>query len=93
MTALEKQNWRRAFEMIGPETLRLRLEHRRNEYANEYGREAELWLLEQDAKAAALEHDRFRTIRFWAIVGGVTGAVAAVAACIAAWPVVKEWLG
>ena len=45
----DRENWRKAFEMIGPETLRLRLEHRRNEYHGEYGREAEIWLLEKDA--------------------------------------------
>ena len=51
----DRKNWRKAFEMIGPETLRLRLEHRRNEYQVDYGREAELWLIEKDAEAAAIE--------------------------------------
>jgi hypothetical protein len=77
--------------MIGREQLRLRLEHRRSEYAEDYGREAELWLLEQDAKAAALEARRFRTIRLWAIIGCVAGALAAIAAWIAAWPVIIGW--
>jgi len=54
MMADQRESWRKAFAMIGPEQLRLRLEHRRNEYAGDYGREAELWLLEQDAAAAKL---------------------------------------
>ena len=40
----EGLSWRKAFEMIGPAKLRLRLEHRRNEYAPDYAREAELYL-------------------------------------------------
>jgi hypothetical protein len=51
----ERQNWRKAFEMIGPAQLRLRLEHRRNEFAPEYAREAEIWLIEKDAEAAAVK--------------------------------------
>jgi hypothetical protein len=39
----ERLNWRKAFEKIGPETLRLRLEHRRAEFPVEYAREAEAW--------------------------------------------------
>jgi hypothetical protein len=87
----QRQNWRKAFEMIGSKTLRLRMETRRSEYAGDYGREAELWLLEQDAKAAALETKRFRTIRLWAIIAGVTGALAAIAAWIGAWPAIIGW--
>jgi hypothetical protein len=41
--------------MIGPAQLRLRLEHRRDEFSAKYTREAEVWLLEQDAKVAAIE--------------------------------------
>ena len=89
----ERQSWRKAFEALGPQQLRLRLEHRRGEYDGEYGREAERWLLEQDAKAAAVERKRFRTLRCWAIVAGVTGTLAALAAWIAAWPIIKGWLG
>jgi hypothetical protein len=69
----ERQSWRKAFEALGPQQLRLRLEHRRGEYDGEYGREAERWLLEQDAKAAAVERKRFQTLRCWAIVAGVPG--------------------
>jgi len=55
-------------------------------------REIQQWLIQEDAKAAAIEYGRFRTIRFWAVVGGVTGALAAIAAWIAAWPIIKSWL-
>lgn len=89
----ERQSWRKAFELIGPQTLRLRLEHRRGEYDGDYGREAERWLQEQDAKATAVESKRFQTLRRWAIVAGVTGTLAAVAAWIVAWPIIKGWLG
>jgi hypothetical protein len=88
----QRQNWRKAFEMIGPATLRLRLEHRRNEFAPDYAREAERWLLEEDAKAAAIEKRRFRVVLVWAIVAGVGGVLGAIAAWIAAWPVIKEWI-
>jgi hypothetical protein len=92
----ERQSRRKGFEAIGPQQLRLRLrlrlEHRRGEYDGEVGREAEQWLLEQDAKAAAVERKRFQTLRCWAIVAGVTGTLAGVAAWIAAWPIIKGWL-
>lgn len=88
----ERQSWRRAFEMLGPEQLRLRLEFRRGEYSGEYGREAEKWLLEMDAKAATIELERFKTIRLWAIIAGVAGVAATIIALIAAWPVIKGWV-
>jgi hypothetical protein len=87
----QRQNWRKAFTMIGPKTLRLRMETRRGEYGGDYGREAELWLLEQDEKAIALEAKRYRTIRLWAIIAGTVGALAAIAAWIAAWPIIIAW--
>jgi len=87
----ERQSWRKVFEMVGPETLRLRLG--RNEYSGEYSREAEKWLLEKDAEAATVERERFQTIRRWAIIGGVAAVIAAVAAVIGALPIVKVWIG
>jgi hypothetical protein len=78
--------------MIGPEQLRLRLEHRRTEIPDDYAREAERWLLEKAAETAAIHRKRFQTIRCWAVVGGVSGVLAAIAAWIAAWPVIKEWI-
>jgi hypothetical protein len=87
----ERQNWRKAFEMLGPKTLRLRLESRRNEYAGDYGREAEVWLLEKAAEAAAIDQKRFQIVRCWSIIGGVAAVVAAIAGLIAAWPVTQSW--
>lgn len=87
----ERQSWRKAFEAIGPTQLRLRLEHRRAEFSNEYTREAEVWLLEKDAENAAIELKRFKIIRRWTIIAGIAGIFAAIAGLIAAWPVIKGW--
>ena len=78
--------------MIGPEQLRLRLEHRRNEYAGDYGREAELWLFEKATEAAAIDRKRFQTIRRWAIIAGLAAIVTAITGLITAWPIIKEWI-
>ncbi len=88
----ERQSWRRAFEKIGPAQLRLRLEHRRAEFPNEYAREAEVWLLEKDAENTAIELEQFQVIRRWTVIAGAAGSVAAIASLIAAWPVIKEWI-
>jgi hypothetical protein len=88
----ERQSWRKAFEMIGPDLMRLRLESRRNEFPPAYAREAEIWLLEKDGEKNALEISRFRVIRRWAIVAGVAGIVAAIGGVIGAWPVVRDWI-
>ena len=86
----ERLSWRKAFEKISPKTLRLRLEHRRAEFPDAYAREAEIWLLEKDAESDAIEFRRFQTSRFWTIIAGVAGAIAAVASLIAAFPVVRN---
>jgi hypothetical protein len=91
-TADEREQWRKAFDMLGPEALRLRLESRRNEYPGEYGRCAEAWLLERDQKAAAVDLARYRTIRRWTVIAGVAGVVAAAAALIAALPALRDIL-
>jgi hypothetical protein len=88
----ERQSRRKAFEMIGPAQLRLRLEHRRAEFSNDYAREAEVWLLEKDAETTAVDLKRFKIIRLWAIIAGVAGIVAATASLIAAWPVIRDWI-
>jgi hypothetical protein len=96
----EEDNWRKAFEMIGPDQLRLRLETRRPEYGPQYARAAEVWILEQDAKKAALEESReakkaalersrYRMNLGWTIAGFCVAAVAAIAAIISAVPVVR----
>jgi len=51
-----------------------------------------MWLFEKAAEAAAVDRKRFQTIRRWAMIGGVAAVVAAIAALIAAWPVIKEWI-
>ena len=58
------------------------------------------WVSEQDAKAERaieearqLERSRFRQILGWTIAGVSVAAVAALAAVIAAWPVIRQWLG
>jgi hypothetical protein len=78
---------REAFEKIGPQQLHLRLA--RNEYAPDYARDAERWLVEQEAKADAVERRRFRTLRCWAAIAGITGALAATAAW---WSIIKQWI-
>jgi hypothetical protein len=88
----EVESWRKAFEKIGPDTLRLQLVDRRVELSDPYRRCAESWLLEQDAKADRIETARFETIRRWTItsvvvgtIAAVAGVIAAIAAVIAAW--------
>jgi len=77
----ERQNWRKAFKLLGRETLRLQLV--RNDFAGEYRDEAIKWLREEDDKADAIERRKYWTMLI------VTG-IAAIAALIAAWPVIKE---
>jgi hypothetical protein len=56
-------------------------------------REIRQWLSERDAKAASIERHRYQVIRLWTIFAAVTGSLAAIAAWLAAWPVIKEWMG
>lgn len=88
----EHEKYRQEFERLTPDHLRLRMETRAPTFAGEYARAAEEWLLEQQAKADAIEAAHFRSIRKWTILAAVAGTVAAVAAGIAAWPIVKGWL-
>jgi hypothetical protein len=88
MIPTEEDNWRKAFEMIGPDQLRLRVESRRAEFSPQYARAAEVWILEQAAKKDALERSRFQRILGWSIAGFVAALVAAIAAAVSALPVV-----
>jgi hypothetical protein len=90
MTPSEQESWRKAFEMIGPDQLRLRLEFRRNEFSPQYARAAELWILEQEEEKAALEAGRYRKVLWWTIAGFAVALIAALAAVVSAWPVVRE---
>ena len=91
MTSSEQEGWRKAFEMIGPDQLRLRLEARRDEFPPQYARAAEAWILQQDAKKAALEASRYRKILGWTMAGFFVALVAALAAAISAIPVVRDF--
>jgi len=91
MTSTEEESWQKAFEMIGPDQLRLRLESRRPEFSPQYARAAETWILEQDAKKAALEASRYRKILGWTIAGFFVALVAAIAAIVSAMPVVRDF--
>jgi hypothetical protein len=51
-TDAQRDEWRRGFEKLGPITLRASLQRNSAGMPNEYLREAERWLLEQEAKAA-----------------------------------------
>jgi hypothetical protein len=86
------EKYRQEFERLTPDSLRLRMETRAAQFSGEYARAAEDWLLEQQANADAIEAARFRSIRKWTILAAVAGTVAAVAAGIAAGPIVKGWL-
>ena len=91
MTSTEQESWRKAFEMIGPDQLRLRLEARRDEIPLPYARAAEAWISQQDAKKAALEASRYRKILGWIIAGFCVAFVAALAVVISAIPVVLDF--
>jgi hypothetical protein len=77
--ASELENWHKSFEILGPETLRLRMEMRRGEYDGAYGRAAEDWLLEKKKQSDRMEEVRFRTIKRWTVIAGVAGVIAAIA--------------
>jgi hypothetical protein len=80
----ERANWRKAFESLGPATLRAQINTERAGMPNEYLREAYAWLLEQDALADRREELHFQTNRRLAVIGILIGVVAAVASIIAA---------
>jgi hypothetical protein len=90
MTA-EEDNWRKEFETIGTDQLRLRLEFRRVEFSPLFARAAESWILEQDTKKAAVERSRYRKNLAWAIAG-FFAALVAIAAVVSALPVVRGFL-
>ncbi len=86
----EERSWRNEFAMIGPGTLRMRLEHRRGELSDAYAHFAEQWLWEQQRATDLRETTRFKTIKRWTVTAAIAGIVAAIAAVIAAvftvWP-------
>ncbi len=61
--------------------------------------QAREWVVEQKAQlereqsnTRQLEARRFKSILGWTIAGVVVAVIAAAAAVIAAWPVIKEWI-
>jgi hypothetical protein len=93
-TDTERASWREACDMAGPARMRLRLEHRRNEFSPEHACEIELWLLEKekepwdkDKKAGPTETRRFNTIRDWGLL--LRGRVLSrtIGSAIVVWPV------
>jgi hypothetical protein len=95
-TDTERRSWREACDMVGPATMRLRLEHRRNGFSPEHACEIELWLLDKekelsdkDREARPTETRRVNRIRDWTIVAAWAGVVATIGSAIAAWPELK----
>jgi hypothetical protein len=93
-TDTERASWREACDMAGPARMRLRLEHRRNEFSPEHACEIESWLLDRekelsdkDKEARPTQTRRFNTIRDWTIVAAWAGVVAIIGTAIIAWPV------
>jgi hypothetical protein len=84
-TDIERASWREACDMAGRLRMRLRLEHRRNEFSPEHACEIESWLSDKekelsdkDKEARPTETRRSNTIRDWTIVAAWAGLVAAI---------------
>jgi hypothetical protein len=93
-TDTERASWREACDMAGPARMRLRLEHRRNEFSPEHACEIDSWLLdkekelsEKDKEALTIKTPRVNTARDWTIVAAWAGIVATIGSAIIAWPV------
>jgi hypothetical protein len=93
-TDIERAFWREACDMAGPARMRLRLEHRRNEFSPEHACEIESWLSDKekelsnkDKEARPTETRRSNTIRDWTIVVAWAGVVATIGSTIVVWPV------
>src|SRR5262245_37425892 len=77
-TVSDEQQWRKSFEKIGPDLLRLELATSKQTFPDNYLRCAHEWMLDKEAEKAALETSRFR----WTVVGAIAAIVAAVASVI-----------
>ncbi len=81
-------DYRKGFEQLGPDTLRLRIGDRHAGYQGEQLRQAETWLKEHDEAVARRELINRR----WMIAGAIAAIVAAVAGIIAAVTgVISTW--
>jgi hypothetical protein len=81
----ERASWRKTFEQSEPEALRLRISKPWAAMSDEYRREAEAWLREQDAAADRREESRSQTRLLTLIAAAMTLATAAIG-LIAVWP-------
>ena len=75
---------RAKFERLGLAFVRQR--YGMDGYHDQENAEAQHWVVEQDRKQARQQRIQFHAVLWLTFLGTV-------AACIAAWPVVKEWMG
>ncbi len=90
----ERPYLRQAYQIIAPPNLRFLLEHYPDAFPPNIFGDAVAWLRENEAdNAAVVERDRwFRILTWTTIVVAAVGAVGALAAWTAAWPIAKEWI-
>jgi hypothetical protein len=97
----QKLLWDAALESMGRDTVRIRLNNMPADRSAAFklpGRRsckrgsAEDWLGRGDAKEKALESRRHRDAFWIRVLTVALGIVAAVAAVVTAWPVVRDWI-
>jgi phage terminase Nu1 subunit (DNA packaging protein) len=96
------ENKRKLFQDIGLDVVRREVAGGEFKYIpndDESREEARQWIAEEETKlarekleAAELETSRFETTLRWTKAGVIVAIIAAIAAVIAAWPVIKEWI-
>jgi hypothetical protein len=79
----EEENWRKGFEKVGAETLRLKIATSNVTLADPYLRCAHEWILEKEVENAAEERRRFHKTLGWTIVGAFAAIIAAAASLVA----------
>jgi hypothetical protein len=73
----QRATWRKEFEQLGAQTVRLRIANPWSAMSDECRREGELWLHDEDVAAEARDDARYRTIRCWTIAAAIAGGIAA----------------
>ena len=86
----QETQWRKEFEMVGPDTLRFNLAATPASFPTELKRCAEAWILEKEAEKAAIETKRFRKILGWTIAGTLAAFVAALTAIVDSFTIQSE---
>jgi hypothetical protein len=90
----DEAEWRTEFERFGEEQVRSSLA---SGLFHEPKRQfAFRWLGDEALARRDREKKTYNDVRgtlFWGWIGGVAGIIAAAGALIAAWPVIKGWLG